>query len=289
METTFSIGGIAIRVRVSDARLDAPPDQATSRFVVASRTPDIDVAVSVLENYTPAAGKLLFDSGGMWHMYAEGDAYRIEFRSATTGEVPYKIAFVSRDATHVDVRMRLVPQGPAPAFQYPLDELVVNAYLARNGGLEIHSCGVIDAGGDGILFAGNSGAGKTTTARLWQPYATEIISDDRIILRRENGDWWMYGTPWHGDAEICSASRAPLRRIFLLEQSTTNEMKPLSQSQAVARLVSCTFPPFHDATALGGVVSALAKLTAEVPVARLAFAKDERVVAFVRSMNEVAA
>jgi hypothetical protein len=288
MDDTLSIGGIAIRVRSSDARLDVPFDEPTSRFIVGSRTPDIDVAVSVLEDYTPA-GELLFDSGGMWRMYAEGDAYRIECRSESTGDVPYKIAIVSRDVAHVEVRMRLVAQGIGPALQYPLDELLVNALLARNGGLEIHSCGVIDHQGNGYLFAGNSGAGKTTTARLWQPYASEIISDDRIILRRENGGWWMYGTPWHGEAEICSASRAPLRRVFLLEQSTLNEVRPISRTDAVARLVSCTFPPFHDADAVGAIVSTLAKLTADVPVARLAFAKDERVVGFVRNTAEVAA
>jgi hypothetical protein len=289
METTLSIGGIAIRVRNSDARLDVPFDGPTSRFIVAPRTPDIDVAVSVLESYTPPAGELLFDSGGMWRAYADGDAWRIECRSGMTGEVPYKIAIVSRDVAHVEVRMRLVPQGVFPALQYPLDELLVNAFLAQKGGLEIHSCGVVDREGDGYLFAGNSGAGKTTTARLWQPYASEVISDDRIILRRENGGWWMYGTPWHGEAEICSASRAPLGRIFLLEQATTNEVKPISETAAVARLLSCTFPPFHDAKAVGAVVSTLANLVAEVPVARLAFAKDERVVGFVRNTAEVAA
>lgn len=289
MESFLSIGGIAIRVRTSDARLDVPFDEPTARFVVSPRTPDLDVVVSVLENYTPPAGELLFDSGGVWKSYDEGARYRIECRSIFSGELPYKIALVDRDLVHVEVQMRMIEQGIWPALQYPLDELLVNALLAQRGGVEIHSCGIVDRAGNGYVFAGNSGAGKTTTARLWENVAAEIVSDDRVIVRREDGGWFMYGTPWHGEAEICSASRAPLRRIFLLEQATDNAVVPVSGGHAVARLISCAFPPFHDRAQLGKIVGTLAQLVTEVPVVRLEFAKDERVVDFVRRSMEVAA
>ena len=88
-------------------------------------------------------------------------------------------------------------------------------------GVELHACGVID-GGRGLLFIGNSGDGKTTTARLWQNETAEIVSDDRVIVRAENGGWTMYGTPWHGEADICSAASAPLHRIYVLDKSARN-------------------------------------------------------------------
>ena len=74
---------------------------------------------------------------------------------------------------------------PVDPLSTPLDELLYGALLARGRGAEIHGCGLIDAHGNGLLFAGRSGAGKTTMARLWQDVpGTTILSDDRIILRK---------------------------------------------------------------------------------------------------------
>jgi hypothetical protein len=255
-----------------------------------------------------AQSAVVFDSGSLWRMYADG---RIEFRSSFSGDEPYKIARVSASGIRhpasepsitgcrmpddgcrglkVDVQTRVTEYANTYPLQFPLDELLVNAVLTRQGGMELHSCGVVDRNGDGYLFAGNSGGGKTTTARLWQSEAKEILSDDRIILRRENGQWWMYGTPWHGEAEICSASRAPLRRIFLLDKATHNEVRPLSQAAAIARLFSCTFPPFHDAEGMSAVVGTLAQIVRDVPVAAFAFVNDRTAVDFVREAFEVAA
>jgi len=245
------------------------------------------VRVRPMEESSFGAGRLLFDSGSLWQLYAEGAGYRIEFRSSFSGDDPYKIARITNSG--VDVQTRVTEYANTYALQFPLDELLVNAVLTRQGGMELHSCGVVDRNGDGYLFAGNSGGGKTTTARLWQREAKEILSDDRIILRRENGQWWMYGTPWHGEAEICSASRAPLRRIFLLDKATRNELRPLSQAAAIARLFSCTFPPFYDADGMSAVVGTLAEIVRDVPVAAFAFVNDRSAVDFVRDAFEVAA
>jgi len=234
---------------------------------------------------------LLFDSGSLWRLFADGADYRFEFRSSFSGDEPYKIARVAKagDGLTVDLQTRVTEYANTYPLQFPLDELLVNAVLTQQGGIELHSCGVVDRNGDGYLFAGNSGGGKTTTARLWQGEAKEILSDDRIILRRENGQWWMYGTPWHGEAEICSASRAPLRRIFLLDKAGRNELRPLSQAAAIARLFSCTFPPFHDAGAMSAVVGTLAEIVRDVPVAAFSFVKDPSAVGFVRDAFEAAA
>ena len=132
-------------------------------------------------------------------------------------------------------------------------------------------------------------AGKTTTARLWEHDAAEILSDDRIVVRPHDGAWWTYGTPWHGEADICSPSRARLHRIFLLDQATCNAVNPLSPAVAVARMLSCTFPPFHDASGLSAIAGTLAAIADDVPVTRLSFVNDHSAVDFVREGLEVAA
>jgi len=211
-------------------------------------------------------------------LFADPDGFRIECHAEIFGDLPYKTATIARDLRRAGVHMRVSGLDP---MQFPLDELLINALLAQRRGLELHACGVIDRG-NGLLFIGNSGDGKTTTARLWQHEPAEIVSDDRVVIRAENGAWTMYGTPWHGEAEICSPAQAPLRRIYVLDKSARNGVTPLRPAEAVARLFSCAFPPFHDQHGLETVVDTLGDLAASVPVARLSFANDPSAVEFVR-------
>ena len=124
-------------------------------------------------------------------------------------------ASFSDDFTEGEVAVRRdIFAGRLPLYplQYPLDELLMVHLLARGRGVAIHGSGVVDADGRGTLFAGQSGAGKTTMARLWlsEP-GVKILSDERVVLRQEGDDVWMYGTPWHGDGRIANQGRAPTR------------------------------------------------------------------------------
>ena len=92
----------------------------------------------------------------------------------------------------------------------------------------------------------------------------------------------MYGTPWHGEADICSASSAPLHRIYALDKSSRNGVTPMRPAEAAARLFACAFPPFHDPRGLATVVDTLGELASTVPVARLSFANHPSAVGFVR-------
>src|SRR5206468_1111824 len=135
-------------------------------------------------------------SGLVWSLHRDGDMLRIECRSPLFGPTPYKVAVFDEALTHAEVFVTKL----ADPLEFPLGELLFNALLTQRGGIEVHACGVIE-NGQGTVFIGNSGDGKTTTARLWQqanPNA-ELVSDDRIILVPNVEDrqscpsgWWMY-------------------------------------------------------------------------------------------------
>jgi hypothetical protein len=287
---SISFGGFRIRVhdaRGENVRPHVSLEGPIAKYIVANDAQaHLDLTIETLKAPPIPGRTLLFDSGGVWRLFDDGDCYRIECR--VYGDL-YKIAFLSKDLSHGTVKM--VPYDVTTPYplQYPLDEVILNLLLPRHGGVELHACGLVDPNGNGYLFAGNSGAGKTTTARLWQHDAAEILSDDRIVVRHEEGAWRMYGTPWHGEADICSPSHARLHRIFLLEQAAYNAIDPISPAGAVARMLSCTFPPFHDAGGLNAIAGTLADISADVPVTRLSFVNDRSAVDFIRGAFEVAA
>jgi hypothetical protein len=169
---------------------------------------------------------------------------------------------------------------------YPLDELLLINYLAQGRGVDIHACGLIDSSGQGHLFVGQSGAGKTTMARLWQddPSVT-ILSDDRIVLRHLDGRIWMYGTPWHGEAMLTSPARSPLWRIYVLSRGIKNELVSMKESEGVARLFACCFPPFYSQQGLAFTLDFFEQLVKAVPCYELKFVPDKHVVEYIKKLS----
>jgi hypothetical protein len=276
-ESFLSIGGLTIAVRCADARLRCEWDDPVARFLVEPAAPDLDIHVEVVEALRSSDSEVVFDSGSVWRMLRDGYAHRIECHSEAFGETPYKVATFDEEFTRGTIAMRAGVAHLNP-LDYPLDEVVVANLLGRGRGVELHSCGVIDRHGRGQLFVGVSGAGKTTTARLWEGEATGIVSDDRVIVRERDGGMWMYGTPWHGEAALSLPRAVPLAGVYLLVQSETNALRPLSRAAAVAGLFRCAFPLFHDGAALDFTLSFLERLASMVPVRELHFTRDRAAV-----------
>lgn len=165
-------------------------------------------------------------------------------------------------------------------LRYPLDQVLMIHLLAQGRGLLLHASAMLD-GGKGYLFAGSSGRGKSTMARLWDGKAT-ILSDDRIILRQQREGFWMYGTPWHGTYPALSPEGCRLSEIFLLAHGPENSLRLLSGAEAAARLLIASFPPLWDREGMAWTLELLDRLTASVPVYGLTFRPDFDVVPFVR-------
>jgi hypothetical protein len=124
-------------------------------------------------------------------------------------------------------------------------------------------------------------------ARLYQKSSqVKILSDDRIVLRKKNHGVWMYGTPWHGEAEIASPKKGQLSKIFFLRHGKKNRLVPLGKAEAVSRLFTCCFPPFYDQQAIEFILAFFEEVVKTIPCYELTFSPDERVVEFIGSSDE---
>jgi len=271
------IAEMTIALRCDDPRIDWQWHPATRRFLVTDAEPDVDLVVRAADRIPASMGELLFDSGAVWKLFRDGDGFRIECHAPVFANNPYKAARFDASFTHGEILLTQ-PVWHLGPLDFPLDELLIMHLLGRGRGVEFHSCGIIDHDGRGHLFVGMSGAGKTTTARLWGSAASAIVSDDRVIVREQEGAMRMFGTPWHGEAELSLPDSAPLTGVYLLTQSSSNEIRALSHPEAVARMFGCVFPPFHDAEAVEFTLAFLDKLARQVPVRELAFTRDASVV-----------
>ena len=167
-------------------------------------------------------------------------------------------------------------------FYGPTLELLIAQYLAQGEGIIVHACG-IDHKGRGLLFPAHSGTGKTTLAREWQKRGgMTILSDDRVVIRKTDDRFWIYGTPWHGEAGFAFAGKAPLEKVFFLKQGKQNTVNPLSGGQAVSKLLTCSFPPHWDGEGMKSTLDFVADVAADVPCHELSFMPGSGAIDFVQ-------
>jgi hypothetical protein len=278
-------------VSISSDRPIGPDSFGTSyRHFLASGEPEvaIDVRHEGLPPLDVRPEDTVFDSASLWTLYRTADRYVVVLRSPVYGPEPFRAAVFDGGFTRGVIYNNIsLPEGavalPADPLDYPLSEVFMVCLLGHGRGLLVHGCGVSD-GGHGYLFAGNSSHGKTTTARIWKDQA-QILNDDRIIVRRRDGRFWMYGTPWHGDCSLVSAARAPIDRVFFLRHCPSNEARRVERTDAATGVLTRCFPPLWDVEGMRFSLELCAELAAAVPCYDLGFTPDASIVDFVRGLH----
>jgi len=252
----------------------------------STRTCDLEFDVSFASHLPSLHSAPDFSSGGLWSAHRDLSGTKFYFSSPAFGAHPYKAAWFDPTFSRGHVvlnRASFASHDFLFPLEYPIDELVLMHRLALGEGVELHALGLVDQDSSGYLFLGHSGAGKSTTARLWmrQP-GVQLLSDDRIILRQQDGIYRMYGTPWHGDAGVSSPASAPLSAIFLLEQGPEHQLLSISQPQAAAELFARAFLPHYVKSGIEFTLHFLDQLTRSIPCSIFRFAPTDDAVEAIR-------
>lgn len=277
----FRVGGTSFGL-FSEGNIEMALDPGMRDFIVEPNFGDIQIQVEWTDSLEIPPGAPLFNSGGLWRLFEESGGYRFYFSTPYLGASPYKAAWFDPEFKRGHLllfRPYFDERKPIYPLEYPLDELLMIHRLACGEGVETHAVGIVDEAGQGHLFLGHSGAGKSTTARLWKSESNaQILSDDRIILRVRDGRIWMYGTPWHGDAGIASPESAPLSKLYLLEHSNHTALVSLSPGRAAAELFTRSFVPHHSPKGLQFTLRFLDRVAREIPCSIFRFLPDKSAV-----------
>lgn len=264
-------------------------DAAFDRFV-CNEPPDVRLRVLSLAipGIFPSASGVVFEVKDRWGLYQIEQQNMLVERHAASPALADRLMVFDRDFAEGEVFLRGLPIADSPLvlpnpLSYPLGHVLMVCLLARKGGVMTHACGVVDHG-RGYLFAGNSGHGKSTMARLWHGDA-QVLNDDRIVVREVEGRFWMYSTPWHGDFAQVSPDCAPLDRIFFLKPGSEHRVRSVAELEATTMLLTRIFPPVWDRDGMRSTLDFVARLVAAVPCHNLEFALDKSVADFVRCVR----
>ena len=148
--------------------------------------------------------------------------------------------------------------------------------LASEGGLLIHAASAI-RNGKAFLFAGVSGAGKTTISRL-APADVKLLTDEISYLKCNEHGYAAYGTPFAGElAKVGENAEAPLAAIYMLDKGPANTIEHMRDAEAVRMLLRNVLFFANDPDLTDRVFETACKLTSSVPIYRLTFFPDEHV------------
>lgn len=137
-------------------------------------------------------------------------------------------------------------------------------------GMMLHSSTVV-VDGFAYCFTADSGTGKSTHTGLWLQEFGErayILNDDKPALRREDGVWYAYGTPWSGKHDISVDERVPLGGIACLSRAAENTIRPFSGTAAIGAIFKQLNRPRSPEYRMK-LLELLDKLIREVPVWQL--------------------
>jgi hypothetical protein len=288
----LQIAGVTLSIESVNGRWAFDSESRYGPFEVSGQDADVELTV----HWHPAAvqelGEALFSARDMphryppnWRLYRDGHGrYVLEVNSAGGQPIRHRVGIFSEDFRQGDIYVDLDPEIHS-AYPYPLatplDRVLFVNILAHGVGIMLHACGVV-LDGKGYVFAGPSDSGKTTLSRLWAEFGSAtILGDECLIVREHEGQLWVYGTPWVGEAGHYSPDGVPLEGLHFIHHAYENRLMPVPFAAAAEQLLAqSTLTPYDAATVEFGLDSCL-KMASEIPAQSFGFVPDESAVRFI--------
>ena len=272
----IAIGGAAVRIHTTDVDFLQMLEDRYAGFLSAEAGADFDFDVHLVPPATanPDADVSVSHRSGRWFM-ERGD-FRAEWDPAA--------------------RRGWIQQSANPYSIDAVLRIMHTLMLARQGGFLLHSASAIRHG-KAFLFAGVSGAGKTTISRL-APADAILLTDEISYVRKldvrkldsselegsgeifsqKSGGYVAYGTPFTGElAKLGENTSAPVAALYLLAKGAENRIDPVTVSEAGRELLANMLFFAEDRELVYSAFQATCDFVHCVPVYRLTFVPDARV------------
>jgi len=139
---------------------------------------------------------------------------------------------------------------------------------------------------NGILFTAPSGTGKSTQADLWKKYEdADIYNGDRTIIRKIDGKYYGFGSPYAGSSGIYRNESAPIKAIIVIEQGPDNVIRRLRGREAFLPLFRETLMNTWNKEYMEKMTDLLMDAACQIPVYHLSCRPDQDAVNTVK--NEI--
>jgi len=199
---------------------------------------------------------------------------------------PWKAAIMDPFRNRVDIWVNRIEGESISCPLFAIDLLLFSYLLLSRGGLIIHAAAV-KIGEEAYLFPAPSGGGKSTWSDLMagNPEWT-VLGEDKVIVRKVNNSYQVFGTPWNPRPEYLGADNAPLRGIYFLSHSKENRILKIGGAEAASRLLQQASLPFQSRQEMEQALIIVEEIAETTPAYQFGFRPDLSAVAYFSSKNK---
>ncbi|MBR2674019.1 MAG: hypothetical protein IKE52_00985 [Mogibacterium sp.] len=174
-----------------------------------------------------------------------------------------------------------IGRGDIPPFQ--LEKLFIYREIAERlpeyDTFLIHAA-AISVDGEGYLFSGPSGTGKTTHIKLWKKEFKDrmrVINDDKPLIRIGSDEVMACGSPWCGKESWSNNISSPLKAVICLHQAKENRIEEMERTSAWESLMNQIYRS-RDAANMQRTLGFIDYIISEIPVYSMGCTKDSEAV-----------
>jgi hypothetical protein len=256
LSLAVEVGGVPVRLNTNHPEFLRMLEERYAGFIGESGTAEIEFDVEIVQpgSVDPDADVQVTQRGGHWRL-TRGD-FQAEWEPKSgSGWIrqsanPYSIDSVLR--------------------------IVHTLVLARKNGFLLHAASAIRRG-RAFLFAGVSGAGKTTISRL-APHDVTVLTDEVSYVCRSGDGYMAFGTPFAGElAKVGENVSAPVQALYLLAQGPENRVEAVPSGEAVRSLLANILFFAEEEDFVRAAFDSAFEFVSRMPVLRLTFVPDFRV------------
>lgn len=156
-------------------------------------------------------------------------------------------------------------------IEYMLTGALFNRYLLLHNGCMLHSSAIV-VDGYAYMFSADSGTGKSTHTGLWKEHFKDkafIINDDKPVIRCEDNQWYVYGTPWSGKTDLNVNTKAKLGAIVFLERSEDNWIDTIDVKEAIPKFFAQTIRKLNQIENMDKVLEIMGNALSENPIYKM--------------------
>ncbi len=204
----------------------------------------------------------------IWELWQKNDQ---ELLFTNPIQPVYRQIIVQKDFSGGQLWGDFEAEPEAPILPKELEIIFYVNWLGLYGDLLLHAA-AIAIGEDGYAFIGDSHAGKSTLAQIFSEDKTvKVIGEDQVILRFIEGEFWLFGSPWHFYSSLFAPDGVRLKGLFFLDGKGKKPSLPLNPLEGLARLLQTAFVPYYDPTAVEKILTSLTQLSELVPFQSFSF------------------
>ncbi len=217
-----------------------------------------------------------------WSVYRDVDGYRLLVYDQSAPFALRQLAVI--DSCFNRWQIHSVPftenesvEGICP-LAYPMGPLLLYYLTVPHEAIMIHASGISE-NETGRIFSGFSGVGKSTMAKLWADKGHLTINDDRLIIRKKNGAFYIYNTPMHYRDY---PKTSPLHSVFLPYHAPKNTIAPVPLTKAISKLLGYSIIHGYDKNHLEQHLSFLVDMCTQLPVFSLGVVPTPAIIEFIK-------